>query len=304
MSLPHRPSDRRQAAGGYGAALLAACLWGLIGPVARLAFERGVGPLELAFWRAALAGALFFTQAHLQGSAVLPRRQWPAALSFGVVGVALFYVSYLQAVAAGGAALAAVLLYTAPALVAVLGPLVLGESMTARKASAAGLAVAGAALVALGGAASAGVQLSPWAFVWGLLSSLCYAAYYLFGRHYFQRYDTAAVYAVAFPFGALCLLPPALLEATSPAALITAKSLSVWGVVAWVGVASTYAAYRAHGEALRRLEATRVSVVTTLEPVVAGTVAVAWFGERLGTLGWLGGAVVVGAALLAARAEA
>jgi len=41
-------------------------------------------------------------------------------------------------------------------------------------------------------------------------------------------------------------------------------------------------------------------VVTTLEPVVAGTVAFAVFGERLGALGWAGGAVVVGAALMAA----
>lgn len=298
-------SGPSRLASGYGAALLAAALWGLIGPVARLGFGQGVGPLELAFWRAALAGALFFAQARLTGSAPLPRRHWPAALAFGAVGVALFYVSYHQAVAAGGAALAAVLLYTAPAQVAVLGPLVLGEKMTARKAGAAGLAVAGAALVAFGGnfGGTSGVALSPWAFFWGLLSSLCYAAYYLFGRHYFQRYDTASVYAVAFPFGALCLLPLALLEAGSPVAVVAGKSALTWGVVLWIGLASTYAAYRAHGEALRRLEATRVSVVTTLEPVVAGAVAVAWFGERLGPLGWGGGAVVVGAALVAARAE-
>lgn len=293
-------TEERYVAGGYGAALLAACLWGLIGPVARLGFGRGVGPLELAFWRAALAGTLFFAQARLAGSARLPRRQWPAALAFGAVGVALFYVAYHQAVAAGGAALAAVLLYTSPALVAVLGPLVLGERMTARKAGAAVIALLGAALVAFGGDIS-GVALSPWAFFWGLLASLCYTAYYLFGRHYFQRFDTASVYAVAFPFGALCLLPLALEEAGGPAAIVAGKSAPAWGVVLWIGVASTYVAYRAHGEALRRLEATRVSVVTTLEPVVAGAVAFAAFGERLGTLGWAGGAVVLGAALLAAR---
>jgi drug/metabolite transporter (DMT)-like permease len=44
-------------------------------------------------------------------------------------------------------------------------------------------------------------------------------------------------------------------------------------------------------------------VVTTLEPVVAGTVAFAVFGERLGALGWAGRAVVVAAAGVAARAS-
>jgi DME family drug/metabolite transporter len=287
-------------AGGYGAALLAATLWGLLGPVARAAFGRGVGPMELAFWRAALGGVFFTLQAGLGRSARLPWRVWPAALAFGAVGVALFYTAYLQAVATGGAALAAVLLYTAPALVAVLGPLVLGEAMTARKATAAGLAVGGAALVAFGSGGGGAATLSPWAFFWGLLASACYAAYYLFGRHYFQQYDTAAVYAVAFPFGALCLLGPALGEAGAPAAMLSGKPALAWGAIAWVGLLSTYVAYRAHGVALRRLAATRVSVVTTLEPVVAGVVAFAVFGERLGALGWVGGAVVVGAALMAA----
>lgn len=299
------PSSQRRVVGGYGAALLAATLWGLIGPVARLAFGQGVGPLELAFWRAMLAGMLFFAQARWGDYVPLPRQEWPAALAFGAVGVALFYVAYHQAVATGGAALAAVLLYTAPALVAVLGPLLLDERLTMRKAGAAGLAVGGAALVAFGstGHPIAGVSLSPWAFFWGLLSSVCYAAYYVFGRHYFQRFDTASVYAVAFPFGALCLLPLALLEAGSAAAIVTAKPATAWGVVAWIGVASTYVAYRAHGTALQRLEATRVSVVTTLEPVVAGAGAYLWFDERLGPLGWIGGAVVLSAALLAATAR-
>ena len=43
---------------GYILILLAAVCWGLIGPVAKLAFREGVEPLEVAFWRAALGGVL------------------------------------------------------------------------------------------------------------------------------------------------------------------------------------------------------------------------------------------------------
>ena len=76
-------------------------------------------------------------------------------------------------------------------------------------------------------------------------------------------------------------------------------SLAGWGAVLSVALASTFGAYLAHGEALRRLDPTRVSIVTVLELVVAGGVAYLWWGERLGLLGWSGAAVILAAALLA-----
>lgn len=306
--MPER-SPKTATAGkgaGYGFALLAAVLWGLIGPVARLAFSAGTGPLELAFWRAALAGTLFAGQVQLGRAPVLPRAMWPTAAAFGAAGVALFYASYHLAVEAGGAALAAILLYTAPAQVAVLSPLVLGEALTLRKGTAALVAVGGAALViAGGGLPRAGDGLPAAALLWGLLSSLCYTGYYLFGRCYFRHHAASSIYAIAFPVGAGCLLGPAALEAglfSAAAGIgpdVFSKPAAAWGALLWAGLASTYLAYRVHGEALRRLEATRVSVVTTLEPVVAaGTAYLAW-GERLGPLGLLGALVVLGAALWA-----
>ncbi len=55
----------------------------------------------------------------------------PVLLLFGLVGVSLFYGAYQLAVGLGGAALASVLLYTAPAWVALLSHLVLREALDA-----------------------------------------------------------------------------------------------------------------------------------------------------------------------------
>ena len=50
---------RNEVAVGTGFILLAALLWGMFGPVARVALREGVGPLEIAFWRTIIALALF-----------------------------------------------------------------------------------------------------------------------------------------------------------------------------------------------------------------------------------------------------
>ena len=297
----------REKTVGYGFTLLAASLWGLIPPVAKLAFREGIGPLELAFWRAALAGVGFALVAAARGQLALPARseeggadRWQTLaerLVFGLVGVALFYASYHWAVEAGGAALAAALLYTAPAQVAVAGAVLFSQPLTRLKVAAAIMAVGGAAGVALGGGsveADSFTDGSLWTGVlWGLITSVCYAFYYLFGERFFRAESPVAVYAWAFPFGALCLG----LAGGGPSDL--GLSLTGWGAVLLVALASTFGAYLAHGDALRRLDPTRVSIVTVLELVVASGVAYWWWGERLGLPGWSGAVVILVAALLA-----
>src|SRR5687768_3969976 len=113
--------------------LLAAVLWGLLGPASYVALRDGVAPLEIAFWRAALAAPLFAAHAVAAGGGRAAfraaRGDLPALAAFGVVGVSVFYGAYQLAVREGGAALAAVLLYTAPAWVALLARGVLGERL-------------------------------------------------------------------------------------------------------------------------------------------------------------------------------
>src|SRR5690349_19728296 len=169
---------------GYGLIALAALLWGTLGPAARFALRAGVDPLELSFWRALAGGALFAAHALARRRSRVARRDLPAVLAFALLGVALFYLSYFRAVRTGGAALAAILLYTAPAWVALASALWLGERMTARKLAALALTLGGVALVALGsggGGSETPVRIGPAALAWGLVAGLAYAAYYLFG---------------------------------------------------------------------------------------------------------------------------
>lgn len=265
---------------------LAAVLWGLLGPVARLAFDEGVAPMEVAFWRATIAGAVFVTHAAIVRPGGIARRDVPGVVGFGVVGVSVFFASYQFAVAAGGAALASVLLYTAPVWVALLSLVFLRERMTPLKALAVALTMAGVAGIALGGDGS--IRLGPAALGWGLLSGFSYSLYYLVGKRYFARYSTAAVLAVALPLGALGLW--AFVD-------FAPKTATAWVALGWIGTVSTYGAFLAYARGLRVLEATRASVVATLEPVVAAAVAFVWWGERFSVVGYLGAALILAAVL-------
>lgn len=272
--------------------LAAATLWGLLGPVALVALREGIAPLEIAFWRAAIAGALYAVHSVASGRWRLARRDLPAVAAFGLAGVSLFYASYLLAVQQGGAALAAVLLYTAPAWVALLAWTVLGEPLGRRRLIAVAATVVGVALVATAGSAS--VRITPAALGWGLTAGASYALYYLFGRRYFALYPTATVLAVALPVGAIGLLP---LVSFQP------KSATAWSALVFLAVVPTYGAYLLYATGLRRLEATRAAVIATIEPVVAAAVAYVAFGERLAPLGYLGAAVVLAGVIVEARGE-
>ena len=286
---------------GYAYIAGAALLWATIGPAARFALRAGVTSLELSFWRAAIAGVLFAIHAAARGRVRIARRDLPAVMGFALLGVTFLYWSYFRAVELGGAALAAILLYTAPAWVAIAATIWLGERLTMRKSAAITLTLAGISLVALGGGESAShgadaPRAHGAALAWGLLSGLAYAGYYLFGKRYFGRYDASTLFAYALPVGALLLLP---------AVRFAPKSAAEWLVLVFLAVVPTYLAYLLYSLGLARVEATRAATVATLEPVAAAVLAYVVWGEALRGPGYVGAALVlIGVLLVATERDA
>ena len=288
---------------GTGFILLAALLWGMFGPVARVALREGVAPLEIAFWRTIIALALFGLHVALSrgrryptaGDArrppVIARGDLVATLLFALTAVAALYAFLPLAVEAGGATLAVVLLYTAPAWVALFASLLLGERLTRRTVLALGLTLAG-----IGGIAFAGegdVRPSVPALGWGLASGLSYASLYLFGKRLFTRYTPAVVFVHALPIAALVLYP--LTD-------FSQKSSQAWVALLVLGVVCTYAAYLAYSAGLSRIEATRAATIATAEPVIAALLAFAFWDERLPVAGYFAAGLVLSGVLVTATA--
>jgi DME family drug/metabolite transporter len=279
---------------GYLYVLLAAALWALLGPVSRLVLREGVAPLEIALWRCVIGTALFALHVAASRSArwSVARGDLPGIAAFGVVGIATLYGALSLAVE-GGAALAVVLLYTAPAWVALFAWALLGERMTARKLLA--LAVTLLGIVGVATAGGGEVRPSVAALGWGLLAGLGYASIYLFGKRYFARYAPATVFVYAIPIAGLVLLP---LTTFHP------KSATAWVALLVLGVFSTYGAFLAYSAGLARLEATRAAVVATAEPVIGAGLAFVFWGERFAPLGYAAAGLVLLGVLLMASAPA
>jgi drug/metabolite transporter (DMT)-like permease len=278
-----------RAASGYAYALLAAALWALLGPVSRLCFAEGIEPLEVAFWRAAIGGACFVTHGFVRGQMVVRPRHALFFCLFGVAGVSLFFAAYQNAVRASGAALAVVLLYTAPAWVALFSRFLFRDALTARKLAALAVALAGTVLVCLSGG-SLGAAPSTAGILCGLGAGLLYATHYPFYVWWQNRYSTSTLYAFMLLAGALALFPFVFF---SPH-----KSPAAWAAILCLGLLCTYGAYLAYGQGLRRISPVRAAVISNLEPVLGTLLAWLWWNESFGLGGWIGGSLVLAAVFL------
>jgi DME family drug/metabolite transporter len=278
---------------GYAFIVAAAVLWGMIGPFSRLAFQEGIAPMEVAFWRALLAWVLFGGHAMIRHEVSLDRKDIPYILVFGVCGVSLFYFVYQMAVKQGGAALAAVLLYTAPAWVIVLSRIFLKESITPTKISAVVLTIIGISAISMGkGAGQDGSPVSVSAIGFGLSSGFCYSLYYIFGKHFTGRYSAYNLFLYVLPIGALGLLPWV---------AFTPKTPTAWLALISLAIICTYGANACYYLGLKYLEAGRASITATLEPVVAAVIAYFWWGEVFTVQSYMGSAVILSAVVLMIR---
>jgi DME family drug/metabolite transporter len=275
---------------GYALVALAALMWGLIGPLSKFALQAGMPAVEVAFWRAGLAWLLYGAHAAALGRVTVAPRDLGWILGFGVACIFGLFGSYVLAVREGGAALASVLLYTAPAWVALLAWRILKERFTGLKLAAVAATLMGVAGVCLGnGLGETGCQVTPLAISFGLLSGLTYALYYIFGKTLLSRYPTPTIFLYALPVGAACMLP---------FFSFGHRPITAWAACAALALCSTYGAYSLYYAGLRRIEASRAAVIATLEPVVAALLAFSLFGERFTPLGYAGSGLILAAVLM------
>jgi len=283
-------SPAMQSALGYVYVALAALMWAFIGPLAQICFNEGTTPMEVAFWRC-LTGALFFmAHAAVTGRWRAGLRDAPVFTAFGLVGIALFFGSYQISVREGGAALASIMLYTAPAWVALLARICFAEALTPHRLAALALAMSGTMLVSLSGGAGSGSVTA--GVLWGLVAGFSYSLHYVFGKTYLHRYSSVTLYSYCLPAGALALLPWV---------TFSQHSALGWFALIMEGFLCTWLAYLAYCAGLKRLAASRAAIVANLEPVAAAVLAYWWWNEILPPVGLAGSALVLSGVFVVVR---
>jgi drug/metabolite transporter, DME family len=269
----------RQRLSGYLQVAGAACLWGTLGIAGRLLYAAGLSPGAVVTWRAAVAGLTVTAGLAAVRPALLriALRDVPYFGAYGLVSVAAFYLFYFHTLERISVAAAAVLLYTAPAFVAVAARLLYREPLTRLKLLALAVTLAGCALVA--GALEPGAfQARGTGLLTGLGAGFTYGLYSIFGKHGVRKYSPWTVQAYSMLFGALALS----LVYGPEAVRALGQAPQVWPVVAYMGLVPTVGAYGLYLNGLRWIESSHASIVATAEPVVAALLGLLVLGEPLG----------------------
>ncbi len=263
---------------------VAAFLWGTIGIAYSLGLRGGCRWDWLVAGRvivASLGGVI----GYLAGLG-RPSR-WSVIIGLGAL--APLYIVYLMAIPRIGAAMASILLYTAPIWVALLSPVLLGERPGRSGYLGVALGFLGVVLVGYqqGDADIFGILL-------GLASGVSYGLYILLARlAQLRGASSLEVGLYAIPFSALGVLL-VLRPDTLPGGCEVYWSL-------YLGVVATLLPYVLHTKALSMVEAYRVSIVSLVEPLSATILAYIVLGERLTLLQAVGGLLILSASYTVVR---
>ena len=276
--------------------LLSAAAFGAMAIFGKLALEQGatVGTaLSARFVLAALVSwaLLLATRAGMAALRSLRPRDLALALALGAAGYAGQAGSYFAALEHIEASLLALVLYTYPALVAVAAVGLGRERLDARQVVALVLTLGGLVLV-VGGAGTG--ALDPLGIALAATAALIYTAYILTSEPVAGRVPAQVMSAVVCTGAAVTLTAgSAALGELRPDAV----SLAGWGWLAALAVISTVAAIALFFAGLRRVGPTSAGILSTAEPLVTVALAMAVFGETLGAVQVVGGALVLSGVL-------
>jgi drug/metabolite transporter (DMT)-like permease len=215
----------------------------------------------------------------------------------GLVGFCLDYVFFYHGLERTTASDAAILVNMEAIFTAVLGAALLGERLGARAAVGIAAACVGATLLlrpsggsGAGHAASLTGRAAGNALI--LVALVCEALATVLSRPLRRHWPPLALTQRLVGWGALGLLPLALLEARAaphPAAWLTPTSL---GGIAYLALGCTVFCYSVWYGLLGRIEAGRAAVFLYVQPLVGVLLGVTLQGDRLDLPAVAGGALI------------
>jgi len=289
---------------GAGLIVVAASCFGTLGPLARFAAQGGVGSLSLVTWRAAIGGLcmvsfiairMAFGHRHFRNFRGLPRRdRWSlvaAAIANTVLNLSIFVAFERVSIA-----LALLVFYLYPALVAMASVVWFGERLDGIRWAALGTSLIGSVLV-VAGAGSVG-RIDMVGIGLAFLGAVSQAFYVLAARHGFARVPGPQAAATTMLLAALFYVVAGLPVGQASVLLQPlAGAAAAWPVL-FAGVVGAAVPTLCFITGIRMLGAPRAAILATLEPVVGVGLAALLLSEEPAPLQIVGGLLIIGAGVL------
>ena len=281
----------------YGMMMVAAIMWATSGTFTELAIDGGASAIQVSVFATVFTAVILLPLIYsLDKKSIRIERKdfWPF-LVFSLVTGTFFSVAWYVCVDLTGVATAVILLYLYPSIVTIASIFLLGEKLTSQKMVALPLTFAGCVLVAGAQEFGEGLSYDIIGIALGVYAAFAAAVYYLWGKKFLNKYsaNTVILYMTI-------LSVPGLVVIANPFNLATSGiTIEAWAYILAIGFFPGTVGFVVSMAALNHIEASRASIVASIEPVAAVLIAAAVLSEVLNMLQILGVALVfVGVLLL------
>ncbi|MHC1723734.1 MAG: DMT family transporter [Aminipila sp.] len=253
---------------GYLMILIAGMLWGSIGLFVTILKSLGADSALIAFLRIGIGFFLLIPMMYaMKGRELfkIDKKGLLICLILGIFSQGLFNLCYNEAIRNVGVATASVLLYTAPIFVCIMSGIVFKEKIGGAKIGALSINVIGCVLTVTGGDFTS-IRFSVYGVAMGVTAGFLYALMTILGKTSTGNYDSLTILFYSFLFGSLFLgivIHPfhGISQLVNPLFIMAAIGF---------GLIPTLVSYFFYMKGLAKgLEASRVSVIASIETVVA-----------------------------------
>lgn len=286
---------------GTAAVTLAGILWGCIGIFIRN-FSLSLDSMQIVTARALLTTAILFLILLIFKRSLLKIKLkdiW-CFIGTGVCSIIFFNYCYFRCMSMTSLSLAAMLLYTAPAIVMILSAIFFKEKITVQKISALLMALLGCVLVS--GLIGTKPLISKEGIIVGLGAGLGYALYSIFSRAALNRgYKSLTIIFYTFLIALIGLIPMTDWKGLSAEMFSDGKDFLYFVIFA---IVSTVLPYIFYTYGLTILSPSKASIIASIEPISATLVGFIFFNERPSSVAFIAiGCILFSIILLAINKE-
>lgn len=276
--------------------LIAGILWGSMGLFVRELNSQGLVSMEIVALRAIVTTVamflflLFFDRKLL----IIHIKDIWCFWGTGICSIVFFNFCYFKAITLTSLSVAAVLLYTAPAIVMIFSYFLFGEKFTKRKLLSLFMTFFGCVLVT--GVLTDTGTISASGIVVGLGAGLGYALYSVFSRYALQKgYHTLTIIFYTFLIAAITTF---FMADIGQVVKVATGSVTIFLFCIALGVLCTVIPYLTYTLGLQYVENSKASILASIEPVTATLLGVFIFREKLTVTGILGMVLVLAAMII------
>jgi len=246
--------------------IIAGISWGFISIFIRELDSLGYNSIEVVLIRSIVTVLLLLTYLLITDKSKLKvdlKDSW-MFLGTGILSTAFFTLCYFKTIVDCGAAVAVVLLYTSPIFVMIMSVFVFKEKITKKKLIALVLTFSGCVLVAgiIGGSST----IAPISYLIGLGAGIGYALYTIFAGIAVKKYSALTITFYSCIFCGIVMF--FLCDFQSFSIKIASGGIKPWLYMIGMALTGTLIPYFAYTEGLSRMEASKASVLVTIEPLV------------------------------------